>query len=339
MNAREEWLAMRRTGIGGSDIAAIMGLSPWRSAVDVYLDKIGETKDTGENEAMFWGNVLEDVVARHYATKTGAKVQRIGTMMQHPSKPWMLGNIDRAIVTPGSRARFDGGKLLGADGILECKTAGAFKAADWGNENDQDAIPTHYAAQCFWYMGVTGMEWCDIAVLIGGQRYLSKRIERDDEVIRAMEDRAEEFWHRHVLARIPPEPTSGSDAVKLFPRDFGTSIIANPKTLELLSRAQELKQQIEALELELDGDRKKGINGVIGELKAWMGGAAEITLGGQTLATWRAANDSQKTDWKSVVDHLRQTYAGEQTFADDLLAAITTNTTTQPGSRRFLIKG
>jgi len=327
MNAREDWLAMRRTGIGGSDIAAIMGLSPWRSAVDVYLDKIGATTDDGENEAMYWGTVLEDVVAKHYADTSGNRIQRVGSMMRHPDRQWMIGNIDRAIVTPGSRARFDGGKLLGADGILECKTAGAFKAADWGNENDQDAIPTHYAAQCFWYMGVTGMEWCDIAVLIGGQRYLSKRIERDDEIIAAMVEQAEAFWFRHVVDRAAPEPKSGDDAVKLYPRDHGTAMVANAKTLELLARARELKQQIAALELELDGDRKSGINGCIGELKAWMGAAAEITLGGQTLATWRAAKDSQKTDWKSVALAFNP--------PADLIAE---HTTTQPGSRRFLIK-
>lgn len=327
MNAREDWLAMRRTGIGGSDIAAIMGLSPWRSAVDVYLDKVGESKDVQENEAMFWGTVLEDVVAKHYADTSGNKVQRVGQMMRCPDRAWMIGNIDRAIVTPGSRARFDGGKLLGADGILECKTAGAFKAADWGNEDDQDAIPTQYAAQCFWYMGISGIGWCDIAVLIGGQRYLSKRIERDDEIIKAMIAQAEEFWFKNVVERIPPEPKTGDDAVKLYPRDFGTAIVANAKTLELLARARELKAQIAALELELDGDRKTGINGVMGELKAWMGSAAEITLGGQTLATWRAAKDSQKTDWKEVA----------LTF-NPPAEVISAHTTTLPGSRRFLIK-
>lgn len=288
MNAREEWLQTRKSGLGGSDIAAILGVSPFKTAVDVFLDKTGQTPDSEMNEAMFWGTVLEDVVAKHYQDTSGARVQRVGSVIRNPERPWMLGNIDRAIVTPGSRARFDEGKLLGADGILECKTASAYKAGEWGTPDDDEAVPTHYAAQCMWYLGIAGLEWCDIAVLIGGQRYLVKRIERDEETIRGMVERAEEFWFKHVVERIAPEPKTGDDAIKLFPRDSGRSIEANPKTLELLSRAVELKQQIAALELELDGDKKKGINGVMGELKTYMADASAITIGSETLATWKA---------------------------------------------------
>jgi len=288
MNAREEWLAARRTGIGGSDIAAILGLSPFKTAVDVYLDKSGQTPDMEPSEAMFWGTVLEDVIARHYQDTSGAKVQRVGEMMRHPHYPWMLANIDRAVVTPGSRARFDGDKLLGADGILEVKTASAYKAGEWGSPEDDDAVPTHYAAQAMWYLGITGLDWCDLAVLIGGQRYLVKRIERDEDTIKGMVERADEFWRGHVVTGLPPEPKTGEDALKLFPRDSGSSIEANPKTLELIARAVELKKQIAALELELDGDKKKGINGVMGELKAYMGDASAIVIDGETLATWKS---------------------------------------------------
>lgn len=327
MNAREEWRQDRKTGIGGSDIAAILGVSPYKSAVDIFLDKTGKTPDSEMNEAMFWGTVLEDVVAKHYQDTSGAKVQRVSEMMRHPHFHWMLANIDRAIVTPGSRARFDSGKLLGAEGILEVKTASAYKAGEWGTPDDEDAIPTHYAAQCMWYLGISGLEWCDVAVLIGGQKYLVKRIERDDETIRGMVERAEEFWFKHIVEGIPPAPKDGDDAIKLFPRDSGRSIEANPKTLELLSRAVELKQQIAALELELDGDRKKGINGVMGELKAYMADASAITIGSETLATWRAARDSETVDWKAVAAALNA--------PADIISA---HTTTKPGSRRFLIK-
>lgn len=295
MNAREEWLAARKSGIGGSDIAAIIGVSPFKTAVDVYLDKCGLVPDVEMNEAMQWGVLLEDVVAKHYQDTSGAKVQRVGEMMRHPHFPWMLANIDRAIVTPGSRARFDGGKLQGADGILEVKTASAYKAGEWGAPADDDAIPTHYAAQAMWYLGIAGLEWCDVAVLIGGQKYLVKRIERDEETIKGMVERADEFWRGHVVAGVPPEPKTGEDAIKLFPRDSGRSIEANPKTLELLSRAVELKAQIASLELELDGDKKKGINGVMGELKAYMGDASAIVIGNETLATWKAQT-SQRLD-------------------------------------------
>jgi putative phage-type endonuclease len=295
MNAREDFLSARRSGLGGSDIAAILGLSPFKSAVDVFLDKTGQTPDDNMNEAMFWGTVLEDVVAKHYQDTSGCKVQRLNSLIRHPVKTFAIANIDRAVVTAGSRARFDDGKLLGADGIVECKTASAYKAGEWGRPDDDDAIPTHYAAQGMWYLGITGLDWCDVPVLIGGQKYLVKRIERDDETIRGMMDRAEEFWFKHVIERVAPEPKNGDDAIKLFPHDSGRTIEANPKTLELLSRAVELKQQIAALELELDGDRKKGINGVLGELKAYMADASAISIGSETLATWKAQT-SQRLD-------------------------------------------
>lgn len=293
---RSAWLADRKTGLGGSDIAAVLGLSPYKSAVDIFLEKTNQTPDSEMNDAMYWGTVLEDVVARHYAHTSGNRVQRINQMMRHPRHPWMLANIDRAIVTPGSRARFDSGKLLGAEGILEAKTSSAYKAGEWGTPDDEDAIPTHYTAQCMHYLAVTGLEWCDIAVLIGGQKYLSKRIERDDETILGMIERAEEFWFKHVVARVPPEPKTGEDALKLFPRDSGREIEANPKALELLARARELKEQIAALELELDGDKKKGVGGVLGDIKAWMTDASYITIGGAVLASWKAGKAPQRFD-------------------------------------------
>lgn len=327
MNAREDWLKARKQGLGGSDIAAILGLSPWKSAVDVYLDKTGQTPDSEMNEAMLWGTILEDVVAKHYADTSGNKVQRVGSIMRHPQHEWMIGNIDRAIVTPGSRARFDGARLLGAEGLLEVKTASAYKSGDWGREDDEDAIPTQYAAQCMHYMAITGMAWCDIAVLIGGQKYIAKRIERDEDTIKGMIERAEEFWFKHVVANVPPEPKTGADALKLFPQDSGRIVEANPKTIELLGRAQELKAQIKSLEEELDGDKKKGTAGVLGALKAYMGDASAIALAGEILATWKAAKPSQKTDWEEIANEVGFTAGQYQKYTKEV-----------PGSRRFNIK-
>lgn len=341
MNARDEWLKSRRQGLGGSDISAILGVNPWKSAVDVYLDKTGQTPDTDPNEAMYWGTVLEDVVARHYAETNAAKVQRINQIMRHPQHNWMIGNIDRAIVTPGSRARIVDGSsrlLAGADGLLECKTASAYKAGDWGRPDDEEAVPTQYVAQCMWYMAITGLDWCDIAVLIGGQKYLDKRIERDDETIRGMIERAEEFWFKHVVEGIAPEPKTGDDALKLFPQDSGRIIEANPKTLELIGRAQELKMQIKAIEEELEGDKNKCTAGVLGSIKAFMGDASAIAIGDDTLITWKAAKGSSKTDYAAVIAALRETYKGEETMLRDISNAITANTTTVAGSRRFIIK-
>jgi putative phage-type endonuclease len=340
MNAPDRaWLEARKSGIGGSDVAAILGLSPWRSAVDVFLDKTSPVVDLETSEPMYWGIVLEEVVAKEYSSRTGRKVQRLTKMLSHPEHPWMLANLDRVIVTPGSRARWEDGKLLGADGLLECKTASAYKAAEW-SANDEDAVPTYYAAQCFWYLAVTGAQWIDVACLIGGQRYVQKRIERDEAVIASLIERCGAFWHNHVLTGIAPEPTSGEDAASLFPQDNGELVEANPKTLELIYRARELKAQIAALELELDGDKKAGVMGVTGELKRFIGEASGIAIAGQTLATWKKAQDGQKTNWKTAADEIKG-WLIEQDIAggvDAVRDIIDQNTTTTPGARRLIIK-
>jgi len=107
---RETWLEYRKQGIGGSDVAAIAGLNPWRSPMAVWLEKTGQIEPQKENEAMYWGAALEDIVAQEFSKRTGLKVHRKNFMLQHPEYPFMLANIDREILDP------DKGR-----GILECK--------------------------------------------------------------------------------------------------------------------------------------------------------------------------------------------------------------------------
>ena len=108
MNAREDWLQARKAGIGGSDIAALLGLSKYKTPLQLWMDKTGradENFDADSLERMHWGTVLEDVVARHYADQRGVKVQRINQILHHPAVAIAMANIDRAVVEPGSRAR------------------------------------------------------------------------------------------------------------------------------------------------------------------------------------------------------------------------------------------
>jgi putative phage-type endonuclease len=123
--SREDWLRERRRGIGGSEAAAILGLSPWATPLDVYLDKIGEGEDVEETEAMYFGTILEGVVADEFSRRTGLKVRRRNALLTHPDYPWMIANIDRMVV---------GG------GLLECKTCNAFNP--WNG-----VVPEHYQIQ------------------------------------------------------------------------------------------------------------------------------------------------------------------------------------------------
>jgi putative phage-type endonuclease len=322
MNAHEQWLAERKTGIGGSDIAAILGLSPWKTAVDVWLDKTGQKDDAvGNEEAAHWGTILEDVVAREYAQRTESTVQRVNRILRHPSHEWAIGNIDRAIVAPGSRVRVaeDGGTLLGADGLLEVKTASAYKAGEWGRDGDEDAVPLHYQAQVMWYMAITGLQWADVAALIGGQRMVIRRIHRDDETIAAMLERAHDFWHQHVLTHQPPEPENAKDVERLFPSDNGENIEADDDLLAAYNAAREAKARMTQAEADFES--------AVERIKLALGERSVLTLNGQTLVTWKATKPSRRTDWKAVAEVLQA--------PADVIAAHTIET---PGIRRFLLK-
>ena len=145
--ARAEWLAQRRTGIGGSDVAAILGLSKYRSPLDVYKDKIGETPDGEQSQAAYWGTKLEDVVAREFQERTGLKVQRVNRQLSREG--WMHANIDRAVVNhaisgtvriQGEAKQAETGRLLTTDAILECKTASSFIADQWGPSQEAEIV-------------------------------------------------------------------------------------------------------------------------------------------------------------------------------------------------------
>jgi putative phage-type endonuclease len=321
----EEWLAARRTGIGGSDIAAILGLTPngWGTALDVWLDKTGQSTEdaAANNEAAYFGKLFEDTVAREYGKRTGNTVQRVNHILRHPYHEFAIGNIDRAIVVPGSRVRVDadGGTLLGASGLLEVKTVNAYKAGEWGRDGDEDAVPLHYQAQVMWYLGITRQPWADVAALIGGQRMIIRRVHRDDETINAMLERAHDFWHQHVLTRQPPEPATAKDVERLFPADNGESIEATDDLLAALYDARVAKARMAQAEADFEAASER--------IKIALGERSALTLNGKTLVTWKAPKPTRRTDWKAVAEALQA--------PADVIAAHTTET---PGSRRFLLK-
>lgn len=181
-----DWLEWRRKGIGGSDVAAICGMSRYKSPMAVYLDKIGELSPIEDNPKMLAGRKLEPLTADWFAEDTGMKVWRRNALFQHPKYPFMLANIDRWL--PGQNAG------------LECKNTSEYNRHDW--EGAQ--APTEYILQCNHYMAVTGAERWFIAVLIGGWDFQWRVIERDEELIRNLITIEHDFWHEHVLAKNPP---------------------------------------------------------------------------------------------------------------------------------------
>ena len=187
------WLEMRNKGIGGSEVASIVGLNPWKSAYELWLEKTGriEVADLSNNESVEWGIKLEELVAEKFCEVTGKKVRRQG-MIQDEDVPYFFANIDRALI---------GDETAG----LECKTTNAYSKNEWKD----DQVPAHYICQCQWYMGITGATHWWIAVLIGGNHFVYKKIERNEEDIKALRDAAKDFWYK-VQNDIMPEVDDSS---------------------------------------------------------------------------------------------------------------------------------
>lgn len=190
------WLAARSKGIGGSDAGTIMGSNPWKSPYQLWLEKTGqvEPEDISQKDAVYWGTVLEPLVAKRFSEVTGKKVERCGTL-QNNKAPWMLANIDRLV--------------LGEGAGLEIKTTNAFRFAEW----DGDQLPDSYYWQCQHYMMTTGLPLWYIAVLIGGQDFRWKAIPRNEEDIKELFLREEEFWNVNVLQHVMPG-IDGSDCTR-----------------------------------------------------------------------------------------------------------------------------
>lgn len=321
MNDRAAWLAARRTGVGGSDIAAIVGLSPWRTPLDVYLDKRGELPEQERNaEAMYWGTVLEDVVAREYTVRARRRIQRVNQLLRHPQREWQLANIDRAIVNPdiAGNVRWRDGRLT-TDRLLECKTANAFAVGAWG-EPGTDAIPEYYLTQVQWYMDVTSAEVCDVAVLIGGQEFRLYTVARDAEIIAALVAAADEFW-RNLEQGIAPPPQSEADARRLWPRNAaGKRVIVDVTVADACRDLAALADEEKALEARRDELRTVVL--------AALGDAEEAQYMGRKLCTWRNNKDTHRVNWEGVARELGS-IAGVDAFG----AALGNHTETKPGAR------
>ena len=189
----EEWLKLRKTGIGGSDAGAVCGVNPYSSAIKVFRDKTSDNVDESDNEAIRIGHDLEKYVADRFSEATGLKVRRSNYMYRSVEHPFMIADIDRLVV--------------GENAGLECKTVSAYNADKWANGK----TPLHYVMQCYHYMAVTGKRTWYIAAVILGKEFVYHKIEWDDKAVSSLIDAEEYFWNNYVLTGTIPPP-DGSNA-------------------------------------------------------------------------------------------------------------------------------
>jgi putative phage-type endonuclease len=237
--------------LGGSDIGAILGVSKYRSAMDIWLEKTGKKVDRNGSFALRFGSFAESFIADEYALLTGEKLADHPHGLTHPNYPFCVGHIDRFILENQELPLFADDGVLNAKKLLECKTANFFSQADWG-EPGGDAIPLPYLCQCLWYLGITNLTEIDIAVLLGGSDLRIYSITRDLELETLLFEKAAFFWTEHVQKDIPPKPQSIDDCQALFERScVGKSIEANPNTITLIQQLKTLESHTQREEEQL----------------------------------------------------------------------------------------
>jgi putative phage-type endonuclease len=300
--SREEWLAYRRLGIGGSDASIVCGVNKYKTPVELWMDKTGELPAQEAGEAAYWGTTLESIVRDEFTKRTGIKVIPVNYILQSSEYPFMLANLDGVLMCPTH------GKC-----VFEAKTASAFKAGEW----EDDAVPYEYILQTQHCCAVTRYAGAYIAVLIGGNTFKWKFIKRDEEIISMLIRRERDFWN-HVQDGVPP-CLDGSEAAsvflsKRFPESTSQSKIELPAcAAELIHQYNDACEQLEIV----TEQKRKATN----LLKQMLGSNEAGTVGDSTI-TWKNVQQERfdSTAFKAEQASLYAKYSNKTTH------------------RRFLIK-
>ena len=276
--AYEDWLEYRKLGIGGSDASVVCGISRYKSPVELWMEKTDQLPAQESGEAAYWGTQLEALVRTEFTKRTGIEVKQIKQLLQSEEYPFMLANLDGVCEHP------DFGPV-----IFEAKTASAYKAGEW-----EDTIPDEYTLQIQHYMAVTGYAGAYIAVLIGGNIFRWKFIERDEELISMLVELEADFWN-HVQDVTPP-PLDGSEASanflsERFPNSVPKSHIALPDTAaDLLAQYDEACEELEAVT-----ERKQKAENMLKQMM----GDNEVGTAGDRVITWKSVSQ-ERLDSKTL---------------------------------------
>lgn len=278
---RAEWLKLRQIGIGGSDVAALLGLSKWRTPLDVYNSKVEEPEET-DNASMEWGRRLEPVIREKYAEAVGMEVSIPGVMYQHPEHDFMIADVDGI--------REDGR-------IVEIKTARTQQG--WGEEGT-DEIPDYYKTQVQHYMTVLGASSCDVAVLIGASDFRIYTVESDPELEALLIEAEADFWHNHVEPQLPPPPMTLDEMKVAFPISKKASVECSDEIFNHVEALALTQEKIKELK-EKEEAHKAIIQGAMGE-------ADTLSHLGQVICTWKSVKPKVSIDTATLKAKMPDVY-------------------------------
>lgn len=326
MIERAQWIERQRGGIGGSEAAAVLGLDPWRSPLDVWRAKVENVPPTEDEVFLFrLGHLLEPVIAGLYTARTGLAIYETG-VFQHSKYPEIIGSPDR--ISPGDR-------------VVELTSEHQFadKFGDPDETGTSDIVPDHYLFQGAHYMAITDLDRCDVAVLHGGYKFAIYRLRRDLDLEKAMLDQLRAFWHDYVLKRIPP-PIDSSIAwteylAKMYPANRGEIVEVDPKEhVELMRHVHNCfnyADQIEVFTARLN-EAKNRVKAFIGERDGIVGPWGKIT--------WKLCRDTMSTtiNFDHVLHELGQRYQIPEREIVELREAHMQSEVVKKGVRRFVPK-
>ena len=306
--SREDWLQVRKQGVGSSDAAAACGIHPYLSMLELWMIKTGRmTSDIDESlegySPLYWGNTLEPMVAKYYQAHTGNKVRRVNAILQHPEQPFMLANLDYAI-TGSEEVQ-----------ILECKTAGEHGAKLW-----KHGVPLYVTCQVQHQLAVTGKTAAHICVLLCGHEAKIYKVERDERLIESITEQERLFW-QYVETDTPPTPDHSESAAKALKLLYPTPKLSSKVDLtddeganKLFDKLLNYRNSIADLEQRHD-QVKHQLQTLIQD--------NEVAIFNQGAISWKRSKDSIGIDSKAVIKS-----------HPELLAKFSK---TKQGSRRFVV--
>jgi len=325
----EKQQAIRRTGVGASEVAAVVGLHPTRKPIDVYLEKIGEAEPFEGNEYTEWGHRIERVVGEAWLDRhPGKSIFTPGTL-RHPRFTFALASPDRIVVPPGRRARDVWESLLEIKNVSVYQ-AGAFgEGVDGEGENPNDEVPEHMLVQVQWQLEVADLEKATLVPLIGGHDMREFPIVRDRELGAMLLDGVARFWADHVTKRVPP-PVDGSASYaaflrRRFPAETGPVLEPTPETETLVRRLREARAAEKRAKAEAEAAAQA--------VKVVLGKAAGIA----GLCTWKANRPSEELKVEAAVEgflcRLEEEGFGRERARALWASVVRDFTTTKPGAR------
>lgn len=276
---REEWLAWRRLGIGGSDAPILMGMNQYRGALSLYVDKMDRGLDPSEpGEAAYWGTTLEDLVAQEFAKRTGLEVRRPPVQnLRHPDYPFMQGTPDRFVYRSAVEADLHPLKPIG---ILEVKTCTLRKEWDWDPNPPEAPV-----CQLRHYMAVAGVSLGWVACLIGGQRYIHHEIQRDPAFEAKLIEVEQQFWW-HVQNDVPPDPDGRDSTTAIINQRYAEADVSTVVELGTIEEYRVAVEEVLRLTRKIRDD-KQLLEQYKNALKLALGTGEIGTIENRPVISWK----------------------------------------------------